>query len=58
MARFRAGINSQSVQGSPGIAAPSDGPFLEKLGEQIDLLFKELLIVSEVVPEQGEGLCA
>jgi hypothetical protein len=58
MARFRAGINGQSVQGSPGIPAPGDGLFLEKLGEKVDLLFEQFVIVVEVVPEQREGFGA
>jgi hypothetical protein len=46
------------VQGRPGIAAPGDGFFLEELGEQVDFLFKQFVIVSQVVPEQREGLGA
>ncbi len=37
---------------------PSDGLFLEELGEEVDLLFEEFVVVSEVVPEQREGLGA
>jgi hypothetical protein len=39
------------VRGYPGL-------FPEELGEQVDLLFEQFVIVTEVVPEQREGLGA
>ena len=40
------------------VARPGDRAALAQLGEQVDLLFEQLLVVGEVVPEEGERVDA
>src|SRR5258707_14250242 len=42
----------------PGLPLPGDRSPFEELGEEVGLLFEELLVVGEVVAEQGERVDA
>jgi hypothetical protein len=41
-----------------GLPLPGDPSALEELGEEVGLLLEELLVVAQVVPEQGERIDA
>ena len=52
------GTTSWSRSGGAGLALPGDRSALEQLGEEVRLLFEEVLVVGQVVAEQRERLDA
>jgi len=46
------------VECRAGLAVPADRPALEQFGEEVGLLFEQLLVVGQVVAEERERVDA